>query len=185
MKEGTPHDRVPHDNFYYPQEDALSAWCSQHGTTWTVTRPGFIIGANKTAPINITYPLGIYASVQRELGQKLEFPSDVGSWDAIKDNTTATLIGYFSEWVVLNAAAANEAFNIVDDSPFAYGQFWSTLAGWYGMEHGLPDEDESKYVVVKLPTNPPPRGFGKPGLVKIGFSFEQWAKRPEVKDAWE
>jgi hypothetical protein len=116
--EGLPSDRVSHANFYFPQEDLLSTWATKHNTTWTVTRPGFILGANPTAFINIAYALALYASVQKELGKELEFPADVGAWDANKDNTTARLIGYFSEWVVLHPEAKNEAFNLVDDSPF-------------------------------------------------------------------
>ncbi|KAK5717974.1 hypothetical protein LTR15_008817 [Elasticomyces elasticus] len=185
MTEGTPSDRYPHANFYFPQEDALTAWCTKHGSSWNVTRPGFIIGANPTAAINITYPLAIYASVQKELGGKLEFPSDAGAWDALKDLSTASLIGRFSEWAVLTKEAANEAFNIVDDSPFAYGKFWPTLASWYGLQYATPTDDEEAYTVVTLPANPPPRGFGKPGQVKLTFTFEHWSLKVEVKAAWK
>lgn len=185
MTEDTPLERVPHANFYFPQEDALSAWCAKHGTAWNVTRPGFIIGANPTAQINISFPLAIYAFVQKDLGQKLEFPSDAGAWDAIKDLSTASLVGYFSEWVVLNAATANEAFNVVDDSPFAYGKFWPVLAQWYGLEYGIPKDSETEYTTVSLPRSPPPRGFGRAGEVKFSFTFEQWSKGSEVRAAWK
>ncbi|KAL2064336.1 hypothetical protein VTL71DRAFT_4830 [Oculimacula yallundae] len=188
MTEDTPSLRVPHSNFYFPQEDLLSAWCAQKPnktTTWTITRPGFIIGASPSAQINISYALAIYASIQKELGLKLEFPSDMQAWDVNKDLTTASLLGYFSEWAALTPAAANEALNIVDDSPFSYGKFWPVLAEWYGIECGRPEEDESKFTVVNMPRDPPPRGFGKPGVVKITFSFEAWAKGEEVKRAWE
>jgi len=150
-----------------------------------VTRPGFILGANPTAFINIAYALALYASVQKELGQKLDFPADVAAWDANKDNTTARLIGYFSEWIVLNVGGKNEVFNLVDDSPFSYGRFWPEVAGWYGLEPGKPEEDESKYQTITLGTDPPPRGFGGPGVVKVKFSFEEWSKRKGVKEAWE
>lgn len=185
MTEDTPSQRVPHSNFYFPQEDLIATWAARHNTSWTVTRPGFIIGANPTAAINISYPLAIYASVQTELGLKLEFPSDIGAWDINKDLTTASLLGYFSEWAVLTDAAKDEALNIVDDSPFSYGKFWPTLASWYGIEYSTPVEDEGKYMVVTMPRNPPPRGFGKPGEVKVRFSFEAWAQKSEVKTAWE
>lgn len=185
MTEDTPAERFPHTNFYFPQEDLLTAWAAKHHTTWTVTRPGFIIGANANAQINISYPLAIYASVQKELGLKLEFPADVNAWDINKDLSTASLIGYFSEWAVLTDGGANEAFNIVDDSPFSYGKFWPELAKWYGIEHGVAEAEESKYMVVTLPLRPPPRGFGGPGVVKIKFSFEAWAQKPEVREAWE
>jgi hypothetical protein len=145
MTEDTPSLRVPHSNFYFPQEDLLSEWCEKNNTHWTVTRPAFILGANPSSPINISYTLAVYARVQKELGRKLEFPGDTGAWDINKDLSTASLIGYFSEWVVLTPGAANEAFNIVDDSPFSYGKFWPELAKWYGIEYTVPEADDSMY----------------------------------------
>ena len=183
MTEDTAAERVPHANFYFAQEDLLSAWCKKHDATWSVTRPGFIIGANPTTPININYPLAIYASVQKELGHRLEFPSDVGAWDALKDLSTTSLIARFSEWAVLSEAA-DEAFNIVDDSPFTYGKFWPILARWYGIAYGVPSADEGVYTQVTLGREPP-RGFGKPGVVNFTFTFEQWSKRAEVQAAWK
>jgi nucleoside-diphosphate-sugar epimerase len=183
--EGLPSDRVPHSNFYFPQEDLLATWAEKHHTKWIVTRPGFILGANPTAFINIAYALALYASIQKELGQKLDFPADIVAWDINKDNTTARLIGYFSEWVILSKGTENEAFNLVDDSPFSYGAFWPEVASWYGLSASLPESDESKYQTITLPMSPPPRGFGGPGVVKITFSFEEWSQRAEVKAAWE
>ena len=109
----------------------------------------------------------------------------MGAWDSNKDNTTAKLVGYFSEWVVLNDSTKNDTFNIVDDSPFSYGRFWPEVAGWYGLEAAIPEPDESKYTVLTMGMGPPPRGFGGPGIVKVKLSFEEWSQKPEVKAAWE
>lgn len=177
--------RVPHENFYFPQEDLLYSWAAKHNTHWTVTRPGFIIGANEGAVMNIAYALALYAAIQKELGHKLEFPAGLEAWDAVKDNTRASLIGYFSEWAVLTDGAADQALNIVDDSPFAYGTFWPQLAAWYGIEAARPEADESKYAVVSMPREPAPKGFGPAGKVYVAWSFLEWAKRAEVKEAWE
>lgn len=65
MTEDTPAERVDHKNFYFPQEDLLSAWSIKHSTHWTITRPGFIIGANPTAAISLSYGLALYASIQK------------------------------------------------------------------------------------------------------------------------
>ena len=73
----------------------------------------------------------------------------------------------------------------MDDSPFAWGKFWPEIAKWYGIKYGIPEPDESKYQVVTLPRDPPPRGFGKPGKVYVKFTFEEWALREDVKEAWE
>ena len=183
MMEDAP--RVDHPNFYFPQEDALSAWSKKHSTHWTITRPGFILGAVKEASMNITFALAIYASVQKELGLKLDFPADIGAWDANKDLSAVRLIAYFEEWAVLTDAAANQALNIVDDSRFTYGGFWPTVASWYGLEYGIPEPDESKYQHITMPRDPAPRGFGPPGLVNVTWNFESWADKAEVKAAWK
>lgn len=185
MTEGTPADRVDHDNFYFPQEDLLSDWAKKYNTTWTVTRPAFILGSTANSAMNITYALAVYASVQRELGKGLAFPSDILAWDASKDLSTSKLIAHHAEWAVLTKEAANEALNIVDDSPFAYGKFWPRLAAWYGIPWETPEKDDTKYMTVTMPRDPPPRGFGPPGQVKIVWGFEQWAQKDEVKSAWE
>lgn len=168
----TPADRVPHSNFYFPQEDLLAKWSAENSTHWTVSRPAFIIGASENAQINVAYALALYASIQKELSRPLAFPADVAAWDTSKDLTTAKLIGYFNEWAVLTEGAADQALNIVDDSPFAWCKFWPEIAQWYGLRYGIPDADEAKYSVVTLPRNPPPRGFGGPGKVLVAFSFE-------------
>ena len=177
--------RVDHPNFYFAQEDALAAWSTKHATHWTVTRPGFIVGAVKEAAMNITFALAIYASVQKELGLKLEFPADIGAWDANKDLSAVKLIAYFEEWAVLTDGAADQSLNIVDDSRFSYGVFWPILASWYDLNYGIPVSDGSKYQHITMPRDPPPRGFGGPGLIKATWSFASWAEKPEVKAAWK
>ena len=59
------------------------------------------------------------------------------------------------------------------------------LAGWYGLEPGLPAEDLSEYARFEMPYSVPPRGFGGPGVVNSTFSFLEWSRRPEVMAAWE
>ena len=183
MMEDAP--RVDHPNFYFPQEDSLAAWSTKNNTHWTVTRPGFIIGAVKEAAMNITLSLAIYASIQKELGFKLEFPSNIDAWDANKDLSAAKLIAFFEEWAVLTDGAADQCLNIVDDSRFSYGVFWPTLASWFGLQYGIPEPDESKYQHITMPRDPPPRGFGAPGLIKLTWNFASWAEKPEVKEAWK
>jgi len=135
--------------------------------------------------MNITYALAIYASVQKELDLKLEFPTDVAAWDANKDLSVVRLVAYHEEWAVLTDGAADQALNIVDDSRFSWGAFWPVVAGWYGLPYGIPEEDESKYVHVTMPLDPAPRGFGKAGVVNLAWNFENWAAKPEVREAWE
>lgn len=35
-----------------------------------------------------------------------------------------------------------------------------------------------------MDTSPPPRGFGPAGKIRVAWSFENWAQKPEVREAW-
>jgi nucleoside-diphosphate-sugar epimerase len=184
MEESDPRF-VKETNFYFAQEDLLWKWCKEHNVGGIITRPGYILGAVPDAAINLIYGLALFASVQKELGRKLSFPSDTRAWETLKDLSAAALIGYHAEWAVLTAGAENQALNIADDSPFTYGKFWPVLASWYGIDYDVAEDDASKYRTFKMPIEPPPRGFGEAGTIKSTWSFEEWAAQPEVRAAWQ
>lgn len=183
MMEDAP--RVEQSLFYYPQEDLLTSWAASHGSTYTITRPGFILGAVPAASMSVVFALAVYASVQKELGLPLQWPSDVEAWDANKDLSSSRLIAYHTEWAALHEGGADQALNIVDDSRFAWGALWPLAAEWYGIDYETPEEDESKFAVVTMPRSPAPRGFGPAGKVRVLWTFSAWAEKEEVKQAWE
>ncbi|EON64875.1 hypothetical protein W97_04109 [Coniosporium apollinis CBS 100218] len=170
-------------NFYYPQEDLLFDYCKQHGIGWNVARPSFILGAVPDAAMNVCYPLAVYASVCKHMGQPLDFPYDLHSWETPQDQSSAMMNGYLEEWAVLTDAAENEAFNACDVSAFTWGKFWQKMAGWYGIEYKRPDPD-AEYREFTVPRKETPRGFGPQSTVRSTFSFVEWANRPEVQKAW-
>jgi nucleoside-diphosphate-sugar epimerase len=184
MEESDPRF-VKEPNFYFTQEDLLWKWCKEHKVGWSVTRPGYILGAVPDAAMNISYGLAIFAAVQKELGRKLAFPGDVRAWEALKDLSSAELIGLHAEWAMLTDGAEDHILNIADDSPFTYGKFWPVLASWYDLEYAVPESDTSKYRTLKMPIEPPPRGFGEAGMIKSTWSLEEWASEPEVREAWQ
>ena len=142
------------NNFYYRQEDSLKAWTKRNNTHYNVTIPSWILGAVREAAMNILYPLSIYAAVQKHLGQPLEFPGDILAWDKEQLLSSASMNGYFTEWLALTPGASDESFNIVDDYRFNWGRFWPVLASWYGLKWSPPTDDASKYIEYEIPTNP-------------------------------
>jgi hypothetical protein len=146
-------------NFYYVQEDYLWSFCERNDIGWNVIRPSNIIGAVPDAAMNLCFPLAVYASVCKHLGQPLDFPGDLGAWETIQDQSTAFLNAYLAEWVVLTDAAKNEAFNASDSSPFTWGHFWLKLAAWYDMDYTKPDPAKDVYHEFKLPYDTTPRGY--------------------------
>ncbi|KAL1890770.1 hypothetical protein Sste5346_008095 [Sporothrix stenoceras] len=171
-------------NFYYPQEDALSAYCRETGATWNVVRPSYIIGAVRDSALNHMVGLAIYGAVQAHRGLPLAFPGDYAAWDREYCQSTALLNAYLEEWAALTDAAANEAFNVQDGTNFTWGRFWPYLARWFGTTWTPPETDESKYSVVKSRYPDPPRGYGPQGVTRTTFSLLEWSGQPEVKAAW-
>lgn len=171
-------------NFYYPQEDALSAYCKEAGTTWNVVRPSYIIGAVRDSALNHMVGLAIYGAVQAHRGLPLAFPGDYAAWDREYCQSTALLNAYMEEWAVLTDAAANEAFNAQDGTAFTWGRFWPYLARWFSATWTPPETDESKYRATPSRHPDPPRGYGPQGVTRSTFSLLEWAGEPEVQAAW-
>ncbi|KAJ9269486.1 hypothetical protein DTO212C5_4337 [Paecilomyces variotii] len=172
-------------NFYYPQEDLLKEFCQKHNCNWVTTRPSWVPGAVPDAAMNVVLPLAIYATVQKYLGQPLEFPADLTAWETAQTMSSAQMNCYLAEWAVLTPGAQNESFNATDDCAFTWGKFWPKLAAKYQMPWKGPDLDPSAFRESESKFNPPPRGFGPPGKQRVKFTLTEWAKRPEVQKAWK
>ena len=146
------------NNFYYPQEDHLSKYCSETGTQWNVVRPSYIIGAVRDNLLNHMVGIGVYAAVQAKLNRPVQFPGDYIAWDREFCQSTAILNAYLEEWAVLNPNTGNEAFNVQDGLSFTWGRLWPYLGQWYGTSWTPPEDDESKYRTSESRWKETPRG---------------------------
>jgi hypothetical protein len=172
-------------NFYYPQEDYLWDFCKKHQINWNVCMPSGILGAVPDAAMNLVFPLGVYASVQKYLGEKIEFPSDLSAWEATRCLSSSMMNGYMEEWAVLSDVAKDQKFNTMDGTTFTWGNFWPKFADWYGAKYETPHLDNNVYTEITTPHDPPPRGFGPPAKYRYRFRLVDWAKREKVQKAWE
>src|SRR4029077_4981451 len=67
--------RHAHDNLYFLHEDALLELAAGHGFGWTILRPQVVYGESFASPMNLLPAIGVYASLEREPGGALAFPS--------------------------------------------------------------------------------------------------------------
>ncbi|KAJ7198984.1 NAD dependent epimerase/dehydratase family protein-like protein [Mycena pura] len=171
-------------NFYYVQEDYLYSWCAENNVGWNSIRPAAILGAVPDAAMNLCFPLAVYATVCRKLGQPLEYPADLNAWETLQDQSSSLLNGYLAEWAVLSEHTANETFNASDGSAFTWGKFWPRLAEKFGVKWKTPELDDSAYAVTYGSDTKVPRGFGPPLITRQRYTLAQWAKKPEVRQAW-
>lgn len=186
--ESDPQPRHLSPNFYYPQEDALRAFCDEHPeTAWNVVHPFAIIGATEHASMNTFMSFGIYAATQAHQGEPLKFGADFTSWQFEAAHSTARLTGYLSEWAVLEEDCANQSFNAQDGGLISWDRFFHELARWYGVaEVQGPELDDSKLQTTALAGGKDaPLGYGPPTQLRHSFTLAQWASDPSRKQAWE
>lgn len=167
-------------NFYYPQEDLIWEYCKQNSCGWNICMPGPILGAVPDAAMNAAYPLAVYAAVTRKLGQPLEFPGDIVSWQAQQSMSSSMMNAYMEEWAVL-LGPADQKYNTCDSSAFAWEKCWPRIAGWYGVDWTGPQPDEE---CSTTETRFIPRGYGPKGVTRRKFTMASWAKKDEVQKAW-
>lgn len=167
-------------NFYYPQEDLVASYCEKTGCGWNVCMPGPITGAVPDAAMNYAFPLAVYAAVFEKLGQPLEYPGDMDSWQMNQSMSSSMMNAYMEEWAVL-LGPPNEKYNTCDSSAFAWEKGWPRIAGWYGVQSKGPQDDD-KYSETVTPFVP--RGYGPKGVTRRKFRVAEWAKKDEVQKAW-
>jgi nucleoside-diphosphate-sugar epimerase len=125
--------RVPGDNFYYTQEDALIAAARRHGFTWSVARPHTVIGYAPGNAMNLGTALAIYATLAKETGRPFLFPGSPQQHDGLVDVTDARLLARHMIWEAATPAAADTAFNVVNGDVFRWRRMWGHLAGYFGL----------------------------------------------------
>jgi nucleoside-diphosphate-sugar epimerase len=128
--------RVPHENFYWLQEDLLRDTADRFDFAWTIFRPQVVIGGAWGAAMNPLIPIAVFASLRREEGRPFSYP---GGEVQIGEIVDAALLAEAFDWATESSAARNETFNITNGDVFAWRDAWPLLADELGVEIG-PDE---------------------------------------------
>ena len=134
FKESLP--RIPHENFYYHQEDYVRAKQAGHGWSWTILRPAMIAGDAVGSNMNSYLVLAIFAALRKEAGLPLPQPSGPSM---VTDVADADLIAQGLEWAAQAPTARGEAFNIMNGDIFSLHDAFPIVADALKMELGAPE----------------------------------------------
>ena len=135
-REDDPRHMPP--NFYYDQQDLLSARAAGARWSWSASRPGFLYDFAPERPRNLVPLIGAWAALCAELRLPLDFPGKPACYDALMEATDATQLARGLKWMASAPAARNEAFNLTDGSLFRWSGLWPKIARLYGLECGVP-----------------------------------------------
>ena len=133
--------RLPGQNFYYDQEDALFEGAEKYGYSWSVHRPHTMIGYALGNVMNMGVTLALYATMCKETGAPFIFPGSVEQYNGVTDVTDARIMAKHAVWSSTAPQARNEAFNTVNGEVFRWRQLWTSIAAYFGLENpGHPGE---------------------------------------------
>jgi nucleoside-diphosphate-sugar epimerase len=135
-REDDPRHLPP--NFYYDQQDLLSARAAKAGWSWSASRPSYICDFAPSRPRNLISVLGAYAAICRELGVPLDFPGSVAAYSVLTELSDATCLAEAIVFLSTHESGRNAAFNITNGDSFRWCQIWPLLAQWFGMPCGVP-----------------------------------------------
>jgi nucleoside-diphosphate-sugar epimerase len=135
FKESLP--RIPHENFYYHQEDYVAAKRAGQDWSWTILRPAMIAGDAIGSNMNSYLVLAIFAALRKEAGLPLPRPSGPSM---VTDVADADLIAQGLEWAAEAPTARNDSFNIMNGDVFSLHDAFPIVADSLKMELGAPEE---------------------------------------------
>lgn len=135
-REDDPRHLPP--NFYYDQQDLLSARSAAGRWTWSSSRPSYICDAAPDRARNLAAVLGAYAAVCRELQVPLDFPGTRAGFESLRELTDAACL---ADAIVFLAGRSRECtgpFNVTNGDAFRWSHFWPRLAEWFRVPVGVP-----------------------------------------------
>ncbi len=135
-REDDPRHLPP--NFYYDQQDLLSARAARARWSWSASRPSYICDFAPQRSRNLITVLGTYAAICRELNAPLDFPGSAAAYSVLSELSDATCLAEAIIFIATHEAGKNAAFNVTNGDSFRWSQVWPLLAQWFGMPCGVP-----------------------------------------------
>lgn len=127
--------RIPHENFYYHQEDYIRAKQGSADWSWTILRPAMIAGDAIGSNMNSYLVLGLFAALCKEAGRPLPMPTGASM---VTDVTDADLIAKGIAWAAEAESARNDAFNLTNGDVFTLHDAFPIVADCMKMALGEP-----------------------------------------------
>ena len=135
-REDDPRHLPP--NFYYDQQDLLSARAARAHWSWSASRPSYICDFAPSRARNLITVLGAYAAICRELDVRLDFPGSAAAYSVLSELSDATCLAEAIVFLSTHETGRNAAFNVTNGDSIRWCQVWPLLAQWFSMPCGVP-----------------------------------------------
>lgn len=135
-REDQPRHLPP--NFYYDQQDLLSARAEAGGWDWSASRPNVVCDFDPSRPRNLVSVIGAYAAICREYGVPMDFPGTPAGFTTLTEVTDAGLLARAIAHISTLDDGANRAFNTTNGDVFRWQTYWPELAKHFEVVPGGP-----------------------------------------------
>lgn len=147
--------------------------------------------------MNLVTAIGLYCAISKELGGQLIFPGSETFYTGFDCFTSATLHADFNLWVAENAAAGNQAFNVVNGDTDSWQNLWPKMAKFFQCKipaSQFSERTQFESSLTKLDHSPPiddladvlgVKGSKFANNIEAKIDLEKWSKHPDVLDAWK
>jgi nucleoside-diphosphate-sugar epimerase len=132
LREDQP--RVPHENFYFLQEDEVARRAAGQSWSWTVFRAPVILGGGAGTNLSSFLAFGVLAAVARAEGRPFDYPGAIDG--GIFEVVDADLLGRAFLWSASAPTARNQIFNISNGDVVQWQSLWPVIARSNGVEVG-------------------------------------------------
>ena len=156
-REDDPRHLPP--NFYYDQQDLLSARAALARWSWSASRPSYICDFAPDRARNLITVLGTYAAICRELNVPWTFPEAPPVIPCCRNCRTRAVSPKRIVFLSTHDSGKNAAFNVTNGDSFRWCQVWPLLAQWFGIPCGVPRHMKlATWMADKGPCLGPDRG---------------------------
>ncbi|KAJ3671386.1 hypothetical protein LUZ60_007465 [Juncus effusus] len=125
------------NNFYHAMEILVTEQARRGIISWSVHRPGLLLGASERSFFNIVGTLCVYASLCQHINMPFYFYGTKFCWEEqYIDMSDARLVASQHIWwaSLSPLLGKGEAFNTIDSTPFIWKEVWPELASKFGFE---------------------------------------------------
>ncbi len=127
---------VPHYLcFYYELEAALKKQAQQQGFSYSIARPGFVIGYGENPTMNIGLTLAVYALIMKELDLPLYYPGIQANYKARWQMSTAEDIARVMIQSSVEAKCQNQTFLVANQDTSSWAEMWPQIAAYFDMSY--------------------------------------------------
>ncbi|ERN09794.1 hypothetical protein AMTR_s00029p00242940 [Amborella trichopoda] len=124
-------------NFYYALEDTVAAKLLETQVSWSIHRPGLLMGCSTTSFFNIVGCLCVYASICKHLSLPFVFCGSRECWEEPHiDASDARLVARQQIWAAIDGGDATKghAFNAINGEDFTWKEVWPKIAAKFQLE---------------------------------------------------